>query len=537
MLTRNYFHIPNSKSYAIAAEKEFLTNDGILSKAWNIMDFIDEHTEFRKKRLVDTQMHKQSGYEQNINGIWVKKGYKSEIIGITLKNDPQKARGKRGKLILWEESGKFPGLLQAWQIARPSMEQGRLTFGLMIAFGTGGTEGADFEGAEELFYNTGGYNIFPCENIWDKGRETTKCGFFMPEYRNREGCMDEHGNSIYSKAMEEIEGDRKLILEETSNPAAVARAKAEAPINPQEAVMKIGGTLFPVLFLKEQLANVEANPAKYTDSAWTGKLVVDPDSRRGVRWEPDDNAKPIRVFPIKDNKNLTGAVEIFEMPYTDSNGEIPPGLYIAGTDPYDDDESSTNSLGSTFIMNILTERIVAEYTGRPSTADQYYENVRRLLKFYNATCNYEKNLKGMYGYFRNHNSLHLLADTPEILVDQGLTKTLGQGNKSKGTPATLQVNKWGRDLLKTWLLSPSPNDEDISNLYKIRSIALLKELIYWNIDGNFDRVSAMGMLAIYKEDRALIKVDKETSKKSHASDPFWNQAFGSAPGILKNPFD
>jgi hypothetical protein len=38
----------------------------------------------------------------------------------------------------------------------------------------------------------------------------------------------------------------------------------------------------------------------------------------------------------------------------------------------------------------------------------------------------------------------------------------------------------------------------IPTLYKIRSRALLKELITYNNEGNFDRVSAMGMLMLLR---------------------------------------
>jgi len=33
--------------------------------------------------------------------------------------------------------------------------------------------------------------------------------------------------------------------------------------------------------------------------------------------------------------------------------------------------------------------IVAEYTGRPATAEMFYENVRKLLVYYNARAMYE----------------------------------------------------------------------------------------------------------------------------------------------------
>ena len=139
MLVRNFYLIPNSKSYAYASEAEFLTKDGILSKAWEYLDFIDENTAWYKKRQkIDRTMHKRASFVVDKEGVKVELGYKSEIIGVTLKNDVQKIRGKGAKLIIFEEAGNFPDLKTAWQIARPSVEQGGDVHGLMIAFGTGG---------------------------------------------------------------------------------------------------------------------------------------------------------------------------------------------------------------------------------------------------------------------------------------------------------------------------------------------------------------------------------------------------------------
>jgi hypothetical protein len=53
MLCRNYYLIPESISIAVASETEFLIRDGILTKAWEFMDFIDKNTAWTKKRLVD----------------------------------------------------------------------------------------------------------------------------------------------------------------------------------------------------------------------------------------------------------------------------------------------------------------------------------------------------------------------------------------------------------------------------------------------------------------------------------------------------
>ena len=63
MLVRNYELIPGSKNFAVASEQTFLIGDGLLTKAWQIMDFIDSNTEWAKQRLVDTRMERVAGYK------------------------------------------------------------------------------------------------------------------------------------------------------------------------------------------------------------------------------------------------------------------------------------------------------------------------------------------------------------------------------------------------------------------------------------------------------------------------------------------
>jgi len=137
MLLRNYYFFRGSKGFALAAEAEFLVKDGILTKTWDGMDFLDQHTAWFKKRQVkNTMMWRRASFlQKDDTGVDIEIGYKSEIMGVTLKNDPQKARGKGGRLIIFEEAGKFRNLLQVWQIARPSVEQGSFVQGTMIGFG------------------------------------------------------------------------------------------------------------------------------------------------------------------------------------------------------------------------------------------------------------------------------------------------------------------------------------------------------------------------------------------------------------------
>ena len=239
MMCRNYYHIPGSKSFAFAAENEFLVKDGIITKAWEYMDFIDENTAWGKKRQkVDTKMHRRASFvSTDDTGNKIELGYKSEIIGVTTKNDVNKIRGKAGHLIVIEEGGKFPNLLELWQIARPSVEQDGVAFGTMIVFGTGGSDGDDFSGLRELFYYPEGYNCLPLDNIWDEGADGTKCGFFIPQYtnldiRDSEGTrlyMDEDGNTYKDKSKEYVLALREDTIKNSTDARAIDRYVAEQP--------------------------------------------------------------------------------------------------------------------------------------------------------------------------------------------------------------------------------------------------------------------------------------------------------------------
>ena len=183
------------------------------------MDFVDKNTDWSKQRLTATRMERVSGFKvKDEFGKETEQGYLSAITGITLKNDPERLRGTRGKLVLFEEGGKFPGLLTAWQIERPAVEtDDGVAFGLLIAFGTGGTEGDAFDGLKDLFYKPDAYNVLGFPNIWDDNAESTKCGFFSPSYWNLESIdgkyMDQYGNSNKDLAIERLLFERNKVRE------------------------------------------------------------------------------------------------------------------------------------------------------------------------------------------------------------------------------------------------------------------------------------------------------------------------------------
>lgn len=519
MLVRNYMLIPGSKNFAIASEQKFLIGDGLLTKAWQIMDFLDKHTAWAKQRLVSTRMERTSGYKITDEfGKQTEQGYLSSITGITLKNDPERVRGTRAKLVLWEEGGKFPSLLDAWRIEQPSVEtdDGK-AFGLMIAFGTGGTEGASFEGLKELFYKPKSYNVLSFPNIWDEGRENTECAFFVPAYSNLESFdddgnqvyMDRDGNSYKEKAIENLIDQRNKVKDGGASQQSIDRFISERPIRPAEAVLELGKNIFPRKLLMDQLTRIRTN--KKLQSM---KHIVD------LEWDGNGQVKAtekpsgdITNYPLKKGDKPHGSVVIWEYPVKDP----PLGLYIGGCDPYDHDDSFTNSLGSTFIFKRVrageawTDVIVAEYSGRPDTAEEYYENVRKLLTFYNARLLFENERKGIYPYFTNKHCDYLLADQPDKIISEVFKGSKVQ--RRKGCHMTKQIRAYGEGLILEWLLDEF--EEGHPNVERVYSEPLIEELIENDGVRNVDRVIALCMVMIYREELYQLKVSsaKEQNKQ------------------------
>lgn len=519
MLVRNYMLIPGSKNFAIASEQKFLIGDGLLTKAWQIMDFLDKHTAWAKQRLVSTRMERTSGYKITDEfGKQTEQGYLSSITGITLKNDPERVRGTRAKLVLWEEGGKFPSLLDAWRIEQPSVEtdDGK-AFGLMIAFGTGGTEGASFEGLKELFYKPKSYNVLSFPNIWDEGRENTECAFFVPAYSNLESFdddgnqvyMDKDGNSYKEKAIQNLIDQRNKVKDGGASQQSIDRFISERPIRPAEAVLELGKNIFPRKLLMDQLTRIRTN--KKLQSM---KHIVD------LEWDGNGQVKAtekpsgdITNYPLKKGDKPHGSVVIWEYPVKDP----PLGLYIGGCDPYDHDDSFTNSLGSTFIFKRVrageawTDIIVAEYSGRPDTAEEYYENVRKLLTFYNARLLFENERKGIYPYFTNKHCDYLLADQPDKIISEVFKDSKVQ--RRKGCHMTKQIRAYGEGLILEWLLDEF--EEGHPNVERVYSEPLIEELIENDGVRNVDRVIALCMVMIYREELYQLKVSsaKEQNKQ------------------------
>ena len=525
------------KGIVTAYQKEYLTKDGVLNKFVDMANFCATNTQFPRKRLKNSlqEMTWIMGYKDV--DLDIERGTQNTVLGVSSKDDESKLRGKRAAKILIEEFGTFPRLVDLYNVLLPSVQEGDIVFGQIYMLGTAGDNESDFAGAQEIMYNPKGYNMYALPNVFDKYNQGKPYFvFFFPGYVNRKGCYNENGVSDVIKALIEILMNRYRVKYNSTDPNTIIKTIAEVPITPAEAIVKTGVNMFPVADLTERVGQLDANPTEY-DDVYVGDLVFSKDGQ--VEYKPT-SAMPIRDFPHKDNK-IEGAIEIYQMPEIDKNtGKPYNDRYILGADPYDDDESNTMSLGSIFVLDLWTDRIVAEYTGRPSFADDYYEICRKLCLFYNGRLNYEYNKKGLFSHFSTRNSLYLLTDVLDFLKEKQMMKD-GYGNKSKGTNASPAINAYARSRLRSWLLAPVPIMQTIDGeekevmvprLFTVRNRALLKELINYNSEGNFDRISAMGMLMLLREDRMIRyqgDVSKEKQERANnnydGNDPFFKRNY------------
>ena len=525
------------KGIVTAYQKEYLTKDGVLNKFVDMANFCATNTQFPRKRLKNSlqEMTWIMGYKDV--ELDIERGTQNTVLGVSSKDDESKLRGKRAAKILIEEFGTFPRLVDLYNVLLPSVQEGDIVFGQIYMLGTAGDNESDFAGAQEIMYNPKGYNMYALPNVLDKYNQGKPYFvFFFPGYVNRKGCYNENGVSDVIKALIEILMNRYRVKYNSTDPNTIIKTIAEVPITPAEAIVKTGINMFPVADLTERVGQLDANPTEY-DDVYVGDLVFNKEGQ--VEYKPT-SATPIRDFPHKDNK-IEGAIEIYQMPEIDKNtGKPYNDRYILGADPYDDDESNTMSLGSIFVLDLWTDRIVAEYTGRPSFADDYYEICRKLCLFYNGRLNYEYNKKGLFSHFSTRNSLYLLTDVLDFLKEKQMMKD-GYGNKSKGTNASPAINAYARSRLRSWLLAPVPIMQTIDGeekevmvprLFTVRNRALLKELINYNSEGNFDRISAMGMLMLLREDRMIRyqgDVSKEKQERANnnydGNDPFFKRNY------------
>lgn len=542
-----YNFLRESKTYVGAYLAEYAETTMGMSR--EMINFLDIHTAWARRKNPNTKTFLKAAHKETVDGVEVEMGFKSQMQTLTFKDNPSAGIGKSCEYFLFEEAGKWPNLIQSYQLTLPALKEGAKLIGTPIIFGTGG----DMDGATndfaEMFYDPSRYNLRSYVNEWDDGSPDKRCGFFISstwywvldetfdeetgKVKNKDGLVDMPDGTrqlAYNKGISNHEVSLQYLKEEreqmrkTDSRQTWESYITQYPIQPREAFLKVKHNMFPTVELSNWLAQIRSSKELST-AGIAVKLYKDEYGK--VLSKIDKNLFPIKRFPHKETENLEGAIIIYEEPYRDDVGFIPDHLYIAGTDPYDHDESTTSSLGSTIIYKQFNHfgtsysRIVAEYTGRPESADEFYENTRLLLEYYNAITLYENQLKNMQTYFKNNGCLHLLEEQPDII------KSIVKNSKVKrgyGIQMSDPIKRQAELYLKQWLTEKRGVDENgntIYNYHTILSPTILEELISYYPKGNFDRVIALFLVMLYMQN-SHSTVERMT--KPTQADPFFQRS-------------
>jgi len=460
-------------------------------------------------------------YQKKFGGEWQWVGSHSSIKhGTWTTENPEAAAGGRYNVVVAEEFGLMPNSIQVHMSNIPTMYIEH-KFGSALYLGTGGNI-EKIQQSQTIFCEPESFESLEFDDIWEN---TGKIGYFIPATYSDRKFKDANGNTRVEEALAYYMAKREKAKKAKSG-NALDMEMQNYPLVPSEMFLNKNRNAYPLADLKHRLAELLTND-KILNATYKGRFNIDEDGE--IKWKNED-LQPIREYPLK-NDDAEGCVEMFFMPQRSEDGRIPYGRYIAALDPIDDDGNEDNnlSLQSFFIYDLWTEKIVLEYSARTKFAKDFYEQCRRGLLYYNARLLYENNKKGPFTYFDNKNSLYLLEDTPPELRDMDMQKGSTVGNKGKGIYGTPAINKWGRsELGPAWMNEQAVGKpEGVTNCQTILSVGLIREAMLYNPDVNADRISAFGILMIFREVRIKYKPDKEAkAKASYNEDKFFARTYG-----------
>ena len=491
----------------------------------NVLNFLDEYTEFGGPRLVNRNDEIESGWVIKENGREVKKGSRSIIKIMTFQNSGFKSVGKSCSRMLFEEAGLFENLEQAYIISSPLFRSGTTMIGIPIIFGTGGDMLSATQDFAKMFKNPKQYGLAEYNNIYEENVHGT-CGYFIDEMWYRPGDLYFLGkvdNHVYKGVDEQGNPNRwaaelDLLAERDKKRGTDNKAYIQAVTQwcrtPKEAFMLPEGNIFPTAELYDRLSRLKSEEAyKYLGVAGTLYHSSDPDSYNGVKFSPDLEGKlnPLHSYDLKSNENRNGAIVIYEHPI-DINGEIPKDMYIVGHDPYGTNSEEGESLGASYVLKTKKylkhghDQIVAAYVGRPTGGNSmtvYNTNLDKLSQYYgNAKIMFENDRGDVQNYFLKNKKLHVLYDEPGTVM----LKTLGKksyGRVKGSSMSSVKMKQQAELYVYDWLLEPRGKNEEgreIFNLDLIPDIGLLEELILYTREGNFDRVCAFFQVVIALEE-------------------------------------
>lgn len=527
--------VENATVVLAAYDSAYLTDPGATSDMVKVnLDWYEDNTHWKRFFLSEGLDNIQLGYKTKSGGN-KKYGMRSKLLSVSLFNNDSAAIGKRAIEIDFEESGKCPNLQEALDVTLSSTEVGSGNVGTIRVYGTAGTKQSNWLAFSNVFFNPRLYKMMPFENIHDTNARTTVCGFFHPQVWNLEPFIDVHGNSLLVEAQEYDARDKEEMQVVLPLDKYITYVGQRAN-SPSEAFKTGGMNIFTSPELTQHWSNINNGVSKsfYRD----GTLVED--SKLGLVFMTnaqlmDKGLKSlvhdyIVSVPFNPTKDFQGCIREYHAPYK-IDGQVPPDLYYISIDQIGKDKKSStvvkaNSLISIQVFmypnnftNTTGDILVAAWAGRPERAEEGDRKLLQMCKYWNAKAIVEVDRGNTVNNFRQWKELRWLYKDPTFILTrkQELSEivpygiNIGSGdNKSEGLL-----------YLRDWLYTKRAVDENGNPVYTfhyIKDLPYLTELILFNIDGNFDRIStSLPAMFQLKAQKVLRKSETMTNGSSGKS--------------------
>jgi hypothetical protein len=437
------------------------------------------------------------------------------------------ANATRPKVHVIDEIGKLLRFKKCYTDSQKCWMNDYGQFAIPIAAGTGGDmdKGAD---SKEMMLDPIPYGLLEFYDEWEHRQKPV--GYFTPVMRARNEYKEEwtlyryltEKRNMKLRPHEDLERIKILVSnEERCMEEFVKPRRARAALSPDPAIL-IDETAYycttisevftvrannhyPVEGLRKHLANINDNKL-YGQNV---KLHRNPDGVVAFSFTDD---KPINDYPIRTSTLKKGCVVIYEFPEVST----PPMTYIAGSDPYNQHQSSTSpSLGTLYIYKRMmtatgtfSRSIVASFAARPDTMNEWHETVLMLLEFYTATCMPENEGTTFTQFFEQQSKIYMLADAfdlakainPRTEVDR--SKGLAATTKNIDFCMNLTYDYVNEKIILGYIKNKDTGeDEPIIRMgyTRIPDPMLLEEMIQYDGIKNVDRIVAFRHALAYEK--------------------------------------
>ena len=513
------------QSVAIIACHDKGKMDNTLKKVWHAMAFLDNETGggmHKNKQLKNTDTEKQAGEYIQQNGNKIPSGWQAIVRGINA-DDPQKIRGDRADLLVYDEAGSWPDLKKAVIQGEALVNIGGTRFGIKIIGGTGGDKGPALEGLKSIYYNPEAYDVLPFRHKYTQTGEEALTGFFIPAFAQVWDCLDKRGYCNQEKAKEKLQKQRDKFL---NDPEGLIQHCAEYCWNAEEAFNLEGDNKFNRILITDQLAEIRLHkrgPRPQRGNLEyifkTGKQTKE--NIDGFKWTPNDKSKlQILEHPIWSKEFKSSPTYPYYDPETiGTQYKEMKDLYIAGVDGIDigsNDTSKETKDPSDFCIVILKRmmgmqepQLVALYKDRPGDEREAFKIAIRLCQYYNAKVNIEATRKSFYTWAKDKGYGSMFVRRPKATMTSDLSRTL---SNQVGTPATKQIIEQHTSLTANFV-------EDYCHTIWFEEI--LQELMSYNDENKtkFDIVAALGMVFLLDQELSQ-RVPSEVVKEVEEFEDF-----------------